>query len=171
MTQRLDSARSQEILDRWCALAEARLEYLAEMFETGRWRRYYSESAFLENIREATAAVETWRGLATREVAPDKPPVDTSWLDRPVTVPPRLISMVRKPARPRPLLVELGAQQTMATEAPVAAPVVPIRAQMNEAMPAHAPAASPHQDDDSWEQQAPDIAAMQERYPLLRNAM
>ncbi|SFP07473.1 TIGR03809 family protein [Bradyrhizobium sp. Ghvi] len=35
------------------------------MFETGRWRRYHSELAFLENIQEAKRAVETWRALAT----------------------------------------------------------------------------------------------------------
>ncbi len=35
------------------------------MFETGRWRRYHSEIAFLENIQEAKRAVQTWRALAT----------------------------------------------------------------------------------------------------------
>lgn len=35
------------------------------MFETGRWRRYHSEIAFLENIQEAKLAVQTWRALAT----------------------------------------------------------------------------------------------------------
>ena len=37
------------------------------MFETGRWRRYHSELAFLENIQEATRAVQTWRAIATGE--------------------------------------------------------------------------------------------------------
>jgi len=35
------------------------------MFETGRWRRYHSEIAFLENIQEAKRAVQTWRAIAT----------------------------------------------------------------------------------------------------------
>ena len=35
------------------------------MFETGRWRRYHSELAFLENIQEAKRAVQTWRALAS----------------------------------------------------------------------------------------------------------
>ena len=34
------------------------------MFETGRWRRYHSELAFLENIQEAKRAVQTCRALA-----------------------------------------------------------------------------------------------------------
>lgn len=37
------------------------------MFETGRWRRYHSELAFLENIQEAKRAVQTWRALANGE--------------------------------------------------------------------------------------------------------
>lgn len=55
----------RDVAARWCALAEQRLEHLSEMFETGRWRRYHSELAFLENIQEAKRAVQTWRALAT----------------------------------------------------------------------------------------------------------
>src|SRR5258708_11820729 len=89
MTQRVDAARGQEILDRWCALAEQRLEHLTELFETGRWRRYHSELSFLENIQEAKTAVETWRSLATREASLDNSAVDISWLNSPKPVPPR----------------------------------------------------------------------------------
>ncbi|RXH38679.1 TIGR03809 family protein [Bradyrhizobium zhanjiangense] len=60
-----DGAVSRDIAARWCALAEQRLQHLSEMFETGRWRRYHSEIAFLENIQEAKRAVQTWRALAT----------------------------------------------------------------------------------------------------------
>lgn len=58
-------AVGRDIAARWCALAEQRLVHLSEMFETGRWRRYHSEIAFLENIQEAKLAVQTWRALAT----------------------------------------------------------------------------------------------------------
>ncbi|MDH2345906.1 TIGR03809 family protein [Bradyrhizobium sp. SSUT77] len=58
-------AIGRDIAARWCALAEQRLVHLSEMFETGRWRRYHSELAFLENIQEAKRAVQTWRALAT----------------------------------------------------------------------------------------------------------
>ncbi|MEH2492550.1 TIGR03809 family protein [Bradyrhizobium sp. AZCC 2230] len=64
MTHRHSAAGSRELATRWCALAEQRLEHLSEMFETGRWRRYHSELAFLENIQEAKRAVQTWRALA-----------------------------------------------------------------------------------------------------------
>jgi uncharacterized repeat protein (TIGR03809 family) len=69
MTHRQESVRAvapgRDVAARWCALAEQRLEHLSEMFETGRWRRYHSEIAFLENIQEAKRAVQTWRALAT----------------------------------------------------------------------------------------------------------
>ncbi|MCA1415321.1 TIGR03809 family protein [Bradyrhizobium sp. NBAIM20] len=69
MTHRQESihavAVGRDIAARWCALAEQRLQHLSEMFETGRWRRYHSEIAFLENIQEAKRAVQTWRALAT----------------------------------------------------------------------------------------------------------
>jgi uncharacterized repeat protein (TIGR03809 family) len=69
MTHRQEAVRDvavgRDIAARWCALAEQRLVHLSEMFETGRWRRYHSEIAFLENIQEAKRAVQTWRALAT----------------------------------------------------------------------------------------------------------
>src|ERR1700739_3066501 len=82
MTYRSDVTRGRNIVARWCALAERRLEYLADLFETGRWRRYHSERAFLENIQEAKAAVEAWRDLLRREASSDNLAVDMSWLGR-----------------------------------------------------------------------------------------
>ena len=49
------------LAQRWCALAESRLDYLTELFESGRWRRFHSEAEFLDNIQEAKEAVERWR--------------------------------------------------------------------------------------------------------------
>ncbi|MBS0529808.1 MAG: TIGR03809 family protein [Proteobacteria bacterium] len=82
MAQRYGAAYAQDILARWCLIAEQRLDHLTELYETGRWRRYHSESAFLENLQEAKAAVETWRVLAHREATPDNIAVDWSWLGR-----------------------------------------------------------------------------------------
>jgi len=82
MTQRPDVARGREIIARWCSLAERRLDYLTKLYETGRWRRYHSERAFLENIQEAKAAVQTWRDLLTREASRDNVKIDVSWLGR-----------------------------------------------------------------------------------------
>src|SRR4030088_3727384 len=82
MTHRVDVVRGRDIVARWCALAEQRLEHLTELFESGRWRRYHSERAFLENIQEAKTAVEVWRDLSMREASRDNSAVDMSWLGR-----------------------------------------------------------------------------------------
>ena len=82
MTHRQDVTCGREVAARWCALAEQRLEHLTEMFETGRWRRYYSEIAFLENIQEAKRALQTWRSLAAGEDVPalaPSGPVPLGW--------------------------------------------------------------------------------------------
>jgi uncharacterized repeat protein (TIGR03809 family) len=78
MTHRLDVARNRALSARWCALAEKRLEHLTELFESGRWRRYYSEYAFLENIQEAKLAVKNWRALSLGE--PFTPRRNGFWL-------------------------------------------------------------------------------------------
>jgi uncharacterized repeat protein (TIGR03809 family) len=67
MTTTFDSSRYQRALARWRMLAEARLEHMAELYESGRWRRYYDEEQFVAIVRETTACVETWRKLAPNE--------------------------------------------------------------------------------------------------------
>jgi uncharacterized repeat protein (TIGR03809 family) len=174
MAQRADAARAQEILDRWCALAEQRLEHLTELFETGRWRRYHSELSFLENIQEAKKAVETWRSLATREASLDNSAIDISWLNGSKPVPPRRnpLSGYYVPPPPRraevrrvPVIVEASIAPAMNGEISetVVQAAVPERTVSQDVTPAPVI-------DDSW-QQTLDLTAMQERYPLLRNAL
>jgi uncharacterized repeat protein (TIGR03809 family) len=102
MTHQLDVARSRELVARWCMLAEQRLEYLTELFETGRWRRYHSELAFLENIQEAKAAVENWRKLSLCAASGDYAAVELSWpTHRTAALLPKLIATVI-PTEPPP---------------------------------------------------------------------
>ena len=151
MAQRADVARGREIIERWCVLAEQRLEHLTELFETGRWRRYHSEHSFLENIQEAKTAVEAWRKLASREALPDNSAVDISWLNSPRPLPPRRNPLSGYYAPPP------SRRAGRSTEQPPPESI----------MPDVAPAPST---DSDW-QRALDLPAMQERYPLLRNAL
>jgi uncharacterized repeat protein (TIGR03809 family) len=169
MAQRADVTRAQEILDRWCALAEQRLEHLTELFETGRWRRYHSEVSFLENIQEAKKAVETWRSLATREASLDNSAVDISWLNSPKPVPPRRnpLSGYYAPP-PRRAEVRLVPEIVEAPIAPQMSEGI-LESVVQAAIPE--PVVSPAPVIDGNWQQALDISAMQERYPLLRNAL
>lgn len=71
MTDRTDEAPHREVIARWCTLAERRLNYLIELFESGRWRRYYTEAALLEDITNAKSAVKMWRNLSTPHLTRD----------------------------------------------------------------------------------------------------
>jgi len=161
MTKRSEVARGREIIERWCLLAEQRLHYLTELFETGRWRRYYSEIAFLENIQEAKTAVETWRLLLSQKMSANSA-IDMSWLDRRKPLPPRKASILRDELRsPLPRFLQIGVDRTT-PEPPAELPLE--QAPLEQVEPTSAV------DDRAWERGL-DLAAMQQRYPLLRNAL
>jgi uncharacterized repeat protein (TIGR03809 family) len=67
MAQRTAIVFSGPFAVRGLALAEQRLAYLTELYDTGRWRRFHDEPDFIFNIREAKAAVESWRRLVVPE--------------------------------------------------------------------------------------------------------
>jgi uncharacterized repeat protein (TIGR03809 family) len=159
MTHRADVARGRDVVARWCDLAERRLEYLTELFETGRWRRYHSERAFLENIQEAKTAVETWRNLLTREASRDNSAVDMSWLGHTQAALPRNAF--------RGQLRRFQPQPAQVPAAPLPSDVS-IVAQTDRVALHQAPSA-PATDHASGLMR--DIAALAERYPLLRNVM
>lgn len=172
MAHPADVARGRDIVARWCNLAERRLEYLTELFETGRWRRFHSERDFLENIQEAKAAVATWRDLLHREASLDNTTIDLAWLGRRRTLPllltplprdegyrPPIVSLQPQPVPvpapppreiPTDILVGLESEITVAEEVPSAPDVLAL---------------------DEMEVPALDLDAMKDRYPLLRNAL
>ena len=149
MTQILDVSLRRDLVARWCTLAEQRLQHLTDLFESGRWRRYYGERAFLENIKEAKKAVETWRALASgqplaRMDAARGLPQQERELPKPswrASAPPAEIPFVDPDLAleeaPRQIDVDLAALEQ--------ALIGPSR--------------------------AADLATMEQRYPLLRNVM
>ena len=148
MTHRNDAA--SHVLDRWHMLAEQRLNHLTELFESGRWRRYHSERTFLENIKEAKEAVEIWRSLAAPR------PVARA-ASRPAPAPSVQLRKIEQAAKIAPRPIELP----VATETEIvpsieqaAAPVIDLRA-LERAL----------------EVPALDFAAIERRYPLLRNTL
>ncbi|HEX7883355.1 MAG TPA: TIGR03809 family protein [Afipia sp.] len=66
-----DHGRS--VVARWRMLAERRLNYLIELYETDRWKVYYKEPEFLKVIQEARLALATWEQLAPSDPVQDKP--------------------------------------------------------------------------------------------------
>jgi uncharacterized repeat protein (TIGR03809 family) len=168
MTHRTDEAPRREVIVRWCTLAEQRLNYLTDMFESGRWRRFYTEVAFLENIKEAKFAVETWRSLSnpgqptpvTPELTQGVAAVELALSESAIPVPVR--AAAPDPALIAPELFELEEEHAVeqAELAPVdAAPSEPVIDMMALEQALDLPDA------------AFDITAIEARYPLLRNAL
>jgi uncharacterized repeat protein (TIGR03809 family) len=169
MTLRSDVARGRDLLACWRELAEQRLAYLTEMFENGRWRRYYSERAFLENVREAKIAVETWRALST-----PSPTCNYIWW----SAPERATRLRMTPPPAEPSAAELPPDEASAAEPPIEilVPEPPVVATVEtvsmgaaalgdllalQQVPDDAPKAVPDSDD----------RVIAQRYPLLRNSL
>jgi uncharacterized repeat protein (TIGR03809 family) len=56
---------------KWRDLAERRRAHFVELYESGRWRLYYSDADFLARMREAVTVAERWAEIAPR--AEDRP--------------------------------------------------------------------------------------------------
>ncbi|UZE47676.1 TIGR03809 family protein [Rhodopseudomonas sp. P2A-2r] len=176
MTQRHAPVHGREIIERWRALAERRLDYLTDLFESGRWRRFHSEADFLDNIREAKAAVETWRGLATAEAARNTP----SWLDRLGSTPAYHGTVLYEEPRPRALQPSELRNVPLVARAPspplqpdaIASAVEPTReAQIALAPLARATVADQASESEADWQKLLEPLVLLERYPILRNAI
>ena len=167
MTHHADVARGRDILARWCKLAEQRLEHLTELFETGRWRRYHNEVAFLENIQEAKAAVEIWRNLELREASLDNAAIDLSWLGRrrPAPLPGDRLREPVQLRRSQPAAV--AAEPALRETAGDVSIVLATRRIDPDPVPSVADA--PVLDDSSAV--TLDLDVIQRRYPLLHNAL
>lgn len=172
----------RSLAQRWCALAESRLDYLTELFESGRWRRFHSEAEFLDNIQEAKEAVERWRLMLEGETA----------AVRRALSPEGVIYRAPRAPEPRPAAAAAVAVAASAVAAPVvmapvvatpavaplqpdvapvaeaAAPVlIPIETLLRQAPPRQATVTPADLD---W-QKALDPLVISARYPMLRTAL
>ena len=147
MTHHLDVAPRRDLATRWRALAEQRLQYLTDLFDSGRWRRYYSETTLLENVQEARRAVEAWRALSGH---PPEPPIDDA---AGAVRPEDGIDVVAPPIAPKEMSL---AEPDIASEKSVHSAPVDLVA-LERALTAPPSAL--------------DVAALEKRYPLLRHAL
>jgi uncharacterized repeat protein (TIGR03809 family) len=169
MTQILDGAVRRDLVARWCTLAEQRLQHLTDLFESGRWRRYYGERAFLENVKEAKKAVETWRALASGQ--PVARTDDARIWPRREREPEHKFERTKfEPTKSEPTKSEpvpLWRASAPATEIPsgdtdLAAEEAPRQLDVDLAALEQALIAPPP---------VADLATMEQRYPLLRNSL
>jgi uncharacterized repeat protein (TIGR03809 family) len=54
-----------EITQKWRALAERRCAHFLDLYESGRWKHYYTEEELLARTREAVRLSEAWNQLST----------------------------------------------------------------------------------------------------------
>lgn len=60
-----DSFRiSNEVARKWHDLAVRRRDHLADLYHSGRWRRYFTEQNFLALMRDTVRSVESWAAIA-----------------------------------------------------------------------------------------------------------
>ena len=150
MTYRTVAPCDADVLARWCALAEQRLDYLTELFESGRWRRFHNEVDFLQNIKEAKAAVETWRALSTPGTAAES--VVTNF----AAARPTRFRRSEPAQPPEPIRLPVREAEIIALDVLQASPSVDMLA-LERALDVPDP--------------LPDLDVVAQRYPLLRNAL
>ena len=63
------TAFSKDQVARWRDLADRRRSHFIELYETGRWKLYYTESEFILRMREVVQAAERWEKLASGQSA------------------------------------------------------------------------------------------------------
>ena len=179
MTQRPDVARGREIIARWCRLAEQRLEYLTKLYETGRWRRYHSERAFLENIQEAKAAVQTWRDLLTREASRDNMKIDVSWLGRKALGTAAVLpeAALVSPEISRSVFaaisqaIDVSSRENVSSRGKLSEPVIEVRPAEIEVRPVEPELPPPVEPERDPINLALNVIGVHNRYPSLRNVM
>ena len=174
MTHRPDVAGGHDVAARWCALAEQRLEYLTEMFESGRWRRFYSERAFFENIKEAKRAVETWRGLSVRAPVEGLP---AAAMSSPAPTEVQRSHRIELKAVPSKAVPPKAASSKAASSKAVPAPIAivdtaPAELAASDDVPREAAVDMLALENALGLSNEPfDMSAIERRYPLLRNSL
>jgi uncharacterized repeat protein (TIGR03809 family) len=58
------TAFSPDQVARWRDLADRRRLHFIELYESGRWKLYYTETEFILRMREVCQAAERWEKLA-----------------------------------------------------------------------------------------------------------
>ncbi len=58
------SGRYDNIARRWLALIERRQEHFLDLCDSGRWRHYFTEAEFLDEMRKVLRVRDQWAAIA-----------------------------------------------------------------------------------------------------------
>jgi uncharacterized repeat protein (TIGR03809 family) len=64
MPGQIPQCMSAELTRAWRDLAEKRRAYLIELYDSGRWKHYYTEEQLVARMREAINLADRWERLA-----------------------------------------------------------------------------------------------------------
>ena len=72
MSDTWPNSMSEEITRKWHALAEKRRAHFVELYDSGRWKHYYSENEFMAQMRDVVQLSDVWAQLSgsTHHAAP-----------------------------------------------------------------------------------------------------
>jgi uncharacterized repeat protein (TIGR03809 family) len=68
MQARSPALSSDQVALRWRDLANRRRSHFVVLYESGRWKLYYTEAEFILRLREAFQAAEQWEKLAAAQL-------------------------------------------------------------------------------------------------------
>ena len=74
------SWRPEALARKWHALAERRRKHLAELYQSGSWKRYFTEETLRSQMHEATREVDRWSAMLD-----DQPSADAGQPEGPAT--------------------------------------------------------------------------------------
>ena len=63
------SHRLDKVTRQWHDLADRRLDYFIELYQSGRWKHYYTRERFALRMLDVIRAVKVWGELADRSMA------------------------------------------------------------------------------------------------------
>ena len=66
MSARPSAHALDAVAQKWRTLAERRRAHLVELYDSGRWKHYYTEGELLYRMREAIRHAERWAEIAPR---------------------------------------------------------------------------------------------------------
>ena len=70
MSGQIPRCMSVELTQRWRDLAQKRRAHLIELYDSGRWKHYYTEEELVVRMREAINLRDAWDRLAARPRGP-----------------------------------------------------------------------------------------------------
>jgi uncharacterized repeat protein (TIGR03809 family) len=67
------TGRYDDIARRWLALIERRQEHFLDLCDSGRWRHYFTEAEFLDEMRKVLRVRDQWAALAGVPLSGEEP--------------------------------------------------------------------------------------------------